>query len=62
MPLIKVGSCSHCGKCCLSMKLGGLMVENPMIDLDEDRCKFYVMSDGYKILLPDLTIIPKVEK
>lgn len=44
------------------MKLGGLMVENPMIDLDEDRCKFYVMSDGYKILLSDLTIIPKVEK
>jgi len=40
MPLIKVGSCSNCGVCCL--RAGGLMVENPCIDLDEDRCKFYV--------------------
>lgn len=40
MFLTKVGSCDHCGKCCL--RAGGLMVENPMIDLDEDRCKFYV--------------------
>ena len=36
MPLVKVGQCSHCGKCCL--RAGGLMVENPMIDLGEDRC------------------------
>ena len=37
MPLIKVGSCSNCGKCCLPP----VMVENPCIDLGEDRCKFY---------------------
>ncbi|GAI60979.1 unnamed protein product [marine sediment metagenome] len=60
MPLIKIGSCNQCGRCC--KREGGLMVENPCIELHEDRCKFYVMSDGYKILLPDLTIIPKVEK
>lgn len=42
MPLIRVGSCNHCGKCCLSMKLGGFMLENPYIELGEDRCKFYV--------------------
>lgn len=42
MPLIIVGICNHCGKCCLSVKLGGLMLENPCIELDEDRCKFYV--------------------
>jgi len=41
MPFIKIGSCNHCGKCCLSVKLGGLMLENPCIDLNEDRCKFY---------------------
>lgn len=40
MPLVKVGFCNHCGVCCL--RSGGLMVENPMINLDEDRCKFYV--------------------
>lgn len=39
---IRTGECNHCGKCCLSVKLGGLMMENPCIDLDEDRCKFYV--------------------
>lgn len=38
--LSRKGDCNHCGKCCL--REGGLMVENPMIDLDEDRCKFYV--------------------
>ena len=36
------GLCDHCGKCCLSTKLGGLMLENPCIELGEDRCKFYV--------------------
>lgn len=40
--LIRKGTCNHCGKCCLSVKLGGLMLENPCIDLGEDRCKFYV--------------------
>jgi len=38
--LIKTGSCNNCGKCCL--RAGGLMVENPCIELGEDRCKFYV--------------------
>ena len=38
--LVRYGFCNHCGKCCL--RSGGLMVENPMIALDEDRCKFYV--------------------
>ena len=40
MEYVKIGSCNHCGKCCL--RAGSLMVENPCIDLDEDRCKFYV--------------------
>lgn len=39
---MKIGECNHCGKCCLSIKLGGLMLENPCIELGEDRCKFYV--------------------
>lgn len=42
MPHIRIGECSHCGKCCLSMKLGGLMLENPCIELHEDKCEFYV--------------------
>lgn len=40
MALLRMGQCSHCGKCCL--REGGLMVENPCIELGEDRCKFYV--------------------
>lgn len=40
MPLIKIGNCNNCGKCCL--REGGLMVENPCIELSEERCKFYV--------------------
>lgn len=40
MILVRAGSCNHCGKCCL--RAGGLMVENPCIELHEDRCKFYV--------------------
>lgn len=41
MPILtRIGACNHCGKCCL--REGGLMVENPMIELHEDRCKFYV--------------------
>jgi len=48
MPVIIKGLCNHCGKCCLSVKLGGLMLENPCIELKEDRCKFYVdqLQDG----------------
>ena len=38
--LIRTGECNHCGKCCL--REGGVIVENPMIELHEDRCKFYV--------------------
>ena len=38
--LVRYGECNHCGKCCL--REGGVMVENPMIELSEDRCKFYV--------------------
>ena len=43
MSLIKVGSCNHCGFCCL--RSGSLMVENPCIELHEDRCKFYTSVD-----------------
>lgn len=38
--MVRVGSCNHCGKCCL--REGGIMKENVMIELHEDRCKFYV--------------------
>lgn len=38
--MTRTGECSHCGKCCL--RSGGVMVENPMIERTEDRCKFYV--------------------
>lgn len=38
--LARHGECNHCGECCL--REGGVMVENPMIELHEDRCKFYV--------------------
>ncbi|MBA7573018.1 hypothetical protein ES708_14807 [subsurface metagenome] len=38
--LVRSGNCNHCGLCCL--REGGLMVENPCIELGEDRCKFYV--------------------
>lgn len=49
MILERKGSCNGCGKCCLSMKLGGLMLENPCIELSEDRCKFYVDELNDKI-------------
>jgi len=35
--IIKSGVCNHCGKCCMPP----VMVENPCIELGEDRCKFY---------------------
>lgn len=38
--MTRTGECNHCGKCCL--RSGGVMVENPMMELSEDRCKFYV--------------------
>lgn len=44
--LTRTGECNHCGRCCLSVKLGGLMLENPMIELHDDRCKFYTDVEG----------------
>ena len=38
--MIRTGECNHCGKCCL--RESGVMTENPMIELHEDRCKFYM--------------------
>ena len=37
---IRTGECNQCGICCL--REGSLMVENSMIELHEDRCKFYI--------------------
>lgn len=37
MPLIRLGLCNHCGKCCMPP----VIIENPCIELGEDRCKFY---------------------
>ncbi len=37
MMLIRTGICNYCGKCCKSP----IMLENPCIELGEDRCKFY---------------------
>lgn len=42
MPLIKLGVCNHCGKCCKPP----IIVENPVIELGEDRCKFYVDEEN----------------
>ena len=36
--MLRKGSCNHCGLCCKPP----IMLENPCIDLGEDRCKFYV--------------------
>ena len=36
-----IGECNNCGKCCLDIKSGGFMLENPCITREEDRCKFY---------------------
>ncbi len=36
--IIKSGYCNYCGKCCMPP----VMLENPCIELGEDRCKFYV--------------------
>ncbi|MBA7617106.1 hypothetical protein ES703_24417 [subsurface metagenome] len=35
--LVRIGSCSNCGLCCKPP----VIVENPCIELGEDRCKFY---------------------
>lgn len=42
MPLVRSGLCNHCGKCCKPP----IMVENPMIVLGEDRCKFYIDTEN----------------
>ena len=44
--MIRTGKCNQCGKCCL--RAGGLMTECPVIELHEDKCKFYVdeLGDG----------------
>lgn len=42
MPWIVTGNCNHCGLCC--KREGGLIVENPCIELHEDHCKFYADS------------------
>ncbi len=36
--LVRTGQCSKCGKCCMPP----VMLQNPCIELGEDRCKFYV--------------------
>ena len=38
MVLIKLGTCNSCGKCCKPP----VTIENPCIEVGEDRCKFYV--------------------
>ncbi|GAI90341.1 unnamed protein product [marine sediment metagenome] len=38
MQLVRKGQCSNCGACCKPP----VIVENPCIELHEDRCKFYV--------------------
>lgn len=40
--LTRTGECNHCGKCCRPP----VMLENPMIELSEDRCKFYVEEEN----------------
>ena len=37
MPWIVTGSCVNCGACCKPP----VVVDNPCIELAEDRCKFY---------------------
>ena len=37
MPWIITGSCNHCGLCCKPP----VIIENPCIELGQDRCLFY---------------------
>lgn len=39
------GICNHCGKCCKPP----IMLENPCIELGEDRCKFYTDEPNTKM-------------
>lgn len=43
--LNKLGKCNHCGLCCKPP----IMLENPMIALGEDMCKFYVEETNNKL-------------
>lgn len=45
--IVKSGFCNHCGKCCL--REGGVISENPCIDINEDRCKFYTENLNNKL-------------
>ena len=62
MPVIRIGSCNHCGLCCLPP----VMVENPCIERGEDRCKFYTDDDngelyGHCLIYGRTGIIQKVK-
>ena len=41
MGWVITGSCTHCGKCCKNVSLGGFMLENPCMDPSWDYCAFY---------------------
>jgi len=65
MPWVVTGTCNHCGICC--KREGGIIVENPMIELHEDRCKFYTddidetMSKyGHCLIMQANMVYPKV--
>ncbi|MBA7636233.1 hypothetical protein ES703_43849 [subsurface metagenome] len=45
MALLRMGQCSNCGKCCMPP----VIVENPCIELGEDRCKFYTGEPNTKM-------------
>ena len=42
MALIRIGSCIRCGKCCQPP----VVIENPCIELGDDKCKFYTETDN----------------
>ena len=67
MPWLVTGSCNHCGVCCLSESLGGFMLENPCIELGEDRCKFFtddydpeIGKYGHCLIMQAKRVYPKV--
>lgn len=42
---IRTGSCSNCGACCKPP----VIIENPCIELGEDRCKFYTDNENSEL-------------
>lgn len=61
MPYLVTGICNNCGICCLSESLGGFMLENPCIELGEDRCKFYTDDEqGHCLVMQANRVYPKV--